>query len=67
MGLPVSEVPNLSQFTRDVLRDLKLETVGSIVTMQDPGSELRKARGVGPHRSNRVLERINEFVDEFLS
>ncbi|MGC6329452.1 ORC-CDC6 family AAA ATPase [Rhizorhabdus sp. FW153] len=67
MGLPISEIPNLSRFTRDSLRELKIETIGSIVTMQDPGSELRKARGVGPYRSSRVLERINEFVDEFLS
>ncbi|WP_141249436.1 zinc ribbon domain-containing protein [Sphingobium sp. D43FB] len=67
MALPISEIPNLSQFTQEALRERKIETIGSLVTMQDPGSELRKARGVGPHRSSRVLERVNDFVDEFLS
>ena len=67
MSLPVTEIPGLSQFNRGALRDLGLETIGSIVTMQDPGSELRKARGLGPLRSNRLLEKVYDFVDEFLS
>jgi energy-coupling factor transporter ATP-binding protein EcfA2 len=67
MGLAVSEIPGLSQFIRTSLRDLKLDTIGSIVTIQDPGSELRKARGVGPLRSHRLLETVYAFVDEFLS
>ncbi|WP_242137410.1 ATP-binding protein [Sphingomonas sp. TREG-RG-20F-R18-01] len=67
MEIPVTEIPGLSRFSIESLHKRKLLTVGSIVGLQDPGTELRKSWGVGERRSNKVLEQVNAFVDEFLS
>ncbi|MDB5700690.1 MAG: putative rane protein [Sphingomonadales bacterium] len=67
MSLPISSVPGMSDWMREKTKEAGFATIGDLMAVQDPGTELRKIRYVGILRSTNALSRIDGFVDEFLS
>lgn len=68
MSISLDTVPNITEYQRNqIKKDLpNLRTIGDILVYQDPGSELRRAYGIGPVKATRILESVTRFVDEFL-
>lgn len=67
MTTPAGEIPTMSDFQRQVLEDLGIATIQDFFSLEDPGGTLRLSRGVGPRYSKRIIEKIQVFVDEFLT
>lgn len=68
MSLQLAEVPGLTKWTRERLASHKnLRTIGDLLSIQDPGTELRKMPRVGKARASRIIDLVSSFVDEFLS
>jgi ABC-type lipoprotein export system ATPase subunit len=67
MRATLDNVPNLTRWQIDRLSVEGIRTVGDLVAMQDPGTELRKIHLVGEKRAERVASAINAYVDEYLS
>lgn len=67
MRLPVDDVPGLSDFKRSSLRAQALRTIGDIVALPDPGTTIRRSRGMGSVRTTQVIDTVQDYVDEFLS
>lgn len=67
MSLDIASVPSLSAFQKTALRGSNLKTVGDLRALRDPGSELRKLPRIGQSYSNKILVRIEAFVDEMIS
>lgn len=67
MALPLSDVPGMTDWMRERTLEAGFGSIGDLLSAQDPGTELRKIRYVGPQRSTKTLSRIDGFVDEFLS
>ncbi|SKB59744.1 hypothetical protein SAMN05660226_02280 [Parapedobacter luteus] len=66
LKISVNELP-LTNWTKDRLVAVKLNTVGDIISLQDPGSELRKIPQIGQIRSNKIYNEVLKTVDEFLA
>ncbi len=67
MSLDIAGVPSLSTFQKSTLRSSSLKTVGDLRALRDPGTELRKLPRIGPSYSNKILDRIEAYVDEMIS
>lgn len=68
MSLPLTAVPGLTNWQRERMAALdRIRTIGDLLAIQDPGSELRKLHRVGNVRAARIVEVVTAFVDEFLS
>jgi hypothetical protein len=67
MRLPIDEVPGLSDFKLARLREQEITTIGALVALSDPGTAIRRARGMGPQRAAQVIDMVHQYVDEFLS
>lgn len=68
MALPLHEIPGLTKWT---IAKLKLElpkfkTIGDLLSVQDPGTELRRIRLVGQARAEKIIKLVTSFMDEFL-
>ena len=68
MSLPLHEVPGLTKWTAARLKqDLpRFRTIGDLLSVQDPGTELRKIHRVGQARAEKIIKLVTSFVDEFL-
>ncbi|MGW9232845.1 hypothetical protein ACWGPT_18465 [Pseudorhizobium sp. NPDC055634] len=67
MSFEIADVPSLSTFQKGTLRNSSLKTVGDLRALRDPGSELRKLPRIGQSYSNKILDRIEAYVDEMMS
>lgn len=68
MSLPLTAVPGLTQWQRERVGALdRIRTIGDLLAIQDPGSELRKLHRVGNVRAAKIVQMVTAFVDEFLS
>lgn len=67
MRLPIENVPGLSEFKRTSLREQGMSTIGDVIASPDPGTVIRRARGMGQTRTTQVLDTVQGYVDEFLS
>jgi hypothetical protein len=67
MSLSVATVPQLTQWQCQRLVEQEIRTIGDLLTFQDPGTELRKIRQVGPIRASTIMAAVENYVDEFLS
>ncbi|MCE7032868.1 hypothetical protein LY625_09635 [Lysobacter sp. GX 14042] len=68
MSLPLSSVPRLTKWQRERIGTLdRIKTIGDLLAIQDPGSELRKLHRVGNVRAAKIVQMVTAFVDEFLS
>ncbi len=68
MALELSNLPRLTSWQSKVITGLDgAKTVGDILSMQDPGTELRKLRRVGRKTADKIISNVLLYVDEFLS
>ena len=67
MAMEISGVPGLTEFLIGKMESANIKTVGALRALQDPGTELRKMRGIAQARSDRILTKIEEYVDEMMS
>lgn len=68
MSIPLSKVPFLTSWQVQKLSGLeKVKTIGDVLLLQDPGSELRKIHRVGPKIANKIMDKVLSHVEEFLS
>jgi hypothetical protein len=67
MALSLAQVPGLTGWQLEQMTKLRISTIGDLLSIQDPGTELRQIRWVGDRRAKRILDRVTLFVDEFLS
>lgn len=68
MSILLHEVPGLTKWTASKLKqDLpRFKTIGDLLSVQDPGTELRKIHRVGQARAEKIIKLVTSFVDEFL-
>lgn len=68
MSLELFKLPGLTQWQSKRITELAaIKTVGDILSVQDPGTELRKLNRVGQKTADRIIRNVFVYVDEFLS
>lgn len=50
-----------------IKEETSLQTIEDVIMSQNPGSELKKAKGIGNIRSTRIYEVVRAILDEFLA
>ncbi len=67
MEIQIEALP-LTQWQKDrVSKETNISKVKDFFTLQDPGSELRKAYGIGKIKSKKIHDIVLQEVEEFLS
>lgn len=66
MELTIEEIP-LTPFQRSAVLEANFSQIKDFYSVQNPGSELRKVHQVGAKRSQQIIFRINNVVEEFLT
>lgn len=67
MNIGIDELP-IADWQKDKIKsELKIKTIGDLIGKQNPGTELRKIRHIGPKRSEYIHQKAIAFVDEFLT
>lgn len=68
MRTNLESVPGIPSWQKnEILERSDLRTIGDLLGVQDPASELSKGRLIGPVRSNDIYGKVQLFVDEYLS
>ncbi|TBA54331.1 zinc ribbon domain-containing protein [Rhizobium ruizarguesonis] len=67
MGMEIKVVPGLTDFLIRRVEGANIKSVGALRALQDPGTELRKMRGIAQARSDRILSKVEAYVDEMMS
>lgn len=67
MSINIGTVPNLTGYQIEQMRGRRIETIGDLLAIQDPGTELRRIPYIGPTRADRIISALEAYVDEFLS
>lgn len=65
--ISIDELPLTPWLKRKVHEETQLKTIADFISAQDPASELRRASGIGPKRSVKVVEVVNSQITSFLS
>ncbi|MNE97244.1 hypothetical protein D3C80_1955600 [compost metagenome] len=68
MSLPLHDIPGLTKWTISKLKQELpgFKTIGDLLSVQDPGTELRKIHRVGQARAEKIIKLVTSFADEFL-
>lgn len=56
----------LTRFQKRVISQTKYKIVQDVISADDTAAELKKVKGVGPVHSTRIINKINEWTNEFL-
>ncbi|MEH5669484.1 zinc ribbon domain-containing protein [Enterobacter cloacae] len=68
MSMPFYSVPGLTSW--QIIRIKKelahLKTIGDFLSIQDPGTELRKIKNVGKIRAEKIINLVSGYIDDFL-
>lgn len=67
LALPISDLPIRDWQKTTIDRDTDVKTIGDLLSLQDPASELRRGSMIGKKRSASILEAVYTVVEEFLS
>lgn len=67
MKLSFDEVPRLTDWAKHKLVEHNIRVIGDLLSLQDPGTELRKIYMVGKTRAERIVTAVESYVDEFVS
>lgn len=67
LSVPIADLPIREWLKTTINRDTELKTLGDLLTLQDPASELRRGLMIGKKRSQEVLDAVSSVVEEFLS
>jgi hypothetical protein len=67
MKISIDDLP-LPEWQKHRLKEqTTLKKIEDIISHSDPGSELQKARQVGPKRSEKIVQIAKKYVEEFLA
>lgn len=68
MSLPLHDIPGLTKWTVSKLKQELpgFKTIGDLLSVQDPGTELRRIHRVGQARAEKIIKLVTSFADEFL-
>jgi energy-coupling factor transporter ATP-binding protein EcfA2 len=68
MSLPLHDIPGLTKWTIAKLKQElpRFRTIGDLLSVQDPGTELRRIHRVGQARAEKIIKLVTSFMDEFL-
>ncbi|WP_367753792.1 hypothetical protein [Flavobacterium sp. WC2430] len=66
MNLDVSEIP-FTRFQAEAVNQANFRKIRDFYYVQNPVSELRKVKQIGGKRSQDILKRVVDVVDEFLA
>lgn len=67
MELDLQEVTHLTKFQKEKIKELNIKKIGDFLSLQDPGTELRKIHQIGSIRAKSIIGGVDYYVDEFLS
>ncbi|TPK96976.1 MULTISPECIES: zinc ribbon domain-containing protein [unclassified Mesorhizobium] len=67
MAMEINGVPGLTDFLISKMESANIRTVGDLRSFRDPGTELRKIPNIAKARSDRILGRVEAYVDEMMS
>lgn len=67
MAIKLSDIPTMTAWQRTKISQIQARTIGDFLSLQDPGTELRKLNRIGPKIAGKMIGGIDQFVDEFLS
>jgi hypothetical protein len=65
MSMLISELP-LTDWQKSKLNAIQIKTIGDFLSLANPGGELRKARGIGKVKSEKISNTIQAQVNEIL-
>ncbi len=68
MKVKIADVPGLTSWQREKITDFEsIRTIGDLLAVQDPGTELRRIPLVGEKRASKIIRLVTGYVDDFLS
>ncbi len=67
MELNLRDVSKLTDWQKRKVDELKINSIGDFLSLQDPGTELRKIHQIGKKRASYIIDGVDDYVDEFLS
>lgn len=67
MGLNLRDVSKLTDWQKRKVDELGINSIGDFLSLQDPGTELRKIHQIGKKRASSIIDGVDDYVDEFLS
>lgn len=67
LALPIKDLPIRDWQKTTIARDTHVKTIGDLLSLQDPASELRRGSMIGKKRSAAILKAVYTVVEEFLS
>ncbi len=65
MNMDITELP-LTDWQKRGLKQIKIHTIGDFIALANPGGELRRVRGIGKSRSERISHTIQLQVKDSL-
>ena len=66
MQISLADIP-ITEWQKERLEGINLKTVGDVMSLQQPGTELRKIRQIGKVRSQKIYDEVLRTVEEFLA
>jgi hypothetical protein len=67
LKLTIDKLPIPELQIKRIKQQTKLKTVGDIISIPTPATELQKAPYIGPKRSENIYKKARELVEEFLA
>jgi len=65
LNMNINELP-LTDWQKGQIKALQIQTIGDFLSLSNPGGELRKRKGIGKVRSEKITVTIQETVKEML-
>lgn len=56
----------MTEFQKKVINKTKYITVEDVLSSDNTAAELKKVKGVGEKYANKIVNKINEWTNEFL-
>lgn len=67
LKLRIDDLPIPNWQIKRIKSETQISTIEDILMSQSPASELKKAKGIGNKRSNKIFQIITNLLDEFLA
>lgn len=67
LAVSVNDLPLTEWLKTKILTETQIKQVQDFLTLADPGSELKKAYGIGNKKSEKIFETVIKYVKEYLS
>lgn len=65
LNIHIDHLP-LTPWQKDQIKNIQITTIGDFLALTNPGGELRKIKGIGPKKSEKITNTIQGTVKEIL-